>query len=89
MPRPLTKPWLVKVRLTDEEHARLVQLAAGRPQAVALAALLAAPPTDAPPATPRAGLEAWERTWLPTVRRTAPVFGQVRSALDALTRALG
>ncbi len=37
----------------------------------------------------KAALESWELRWLPELRRSAPMFSQVRAALDLLRKAIG
>ena len=47
MPRPLTKPYLVKLRLTEEKHALAVALANGQPLGPALVSAALARTNDA------------------------------------------
>ncbi len=93
MPRPLLKGHTIKVRVTEEEHAGLVRLAAGQPLGPAMVAAAlghAPPPTGRPePTTPEAALAAWEVRWMPVVRRSAPMPAAVVAALAALRKALG
>jgi hypothetical protein len=90
MARPLVRTHRIEVRVSDAQLAALTALAAGEPigPAMVAAALRQAEAPSTGSGNPRAALEAWERQWLPTVRRNVGMFGPVRTALDTLLRLL-
>lgn len=77
---------MVTVRVTDEEHARYQ--ARAKEAGTTLSALARAAWDPPQSVTPRAALEAWERTWLARVRRETADFATVRRGLDTVLRAL-
>lgn len=82
MARPLVKTHRIDLRLTPEEHEALSLRAGGAPLGPWLVRTALGQTAAERSATPRAALEAWERVWLPEVRRAAPLFSDVRRGLD-------